>query len=128
MTNEIQTNPPEGAADGAANPRQGSTANVIYILYLVSLVVGITGLIGVVMAYVNRTGAPDWVQSHYRWQIRTFWMALLYSAFGLLLSQILIGYLVILFTVIWLIVRVVKGMQALGRGEPLSDVESWLFG
>ncbi|MXZ09042.1 MAG: hypothetical protein F4Y79_06295, partial [Gemmatimonadetes bacterium] len=49
------------------------TAKIVYILYLAELVVGITGLIGVIMAYVNRSDAPEWLASHYRFQIRTFW-------------------------------------------------------
>lgn len=110
------------------DPRDGGTANVIYILYLVSLVVGVTGIIGVVMAYLNRSGAPDWVQSHYRWQIRTFWIALLYSLIGAITSAVVIGIFILLFAAIWFIVRTVKGMQLLSRGEPVLDVESWLFG
>ena len=51
-----------------------STAKLVYILYLVGLVFGITGIIGVIVAYVNKGDAPEWMQSHYRFQIRTFWM------------------------------------------------------
>ena len=59
-------------------PASTSNAQIIYILYLVSLVVGVTGIVGVIMAYVYRGEAPDWLQSHYRFQIRTFWIGLLY--------------------------------------------------
>lgn len=117
-----------GMGADLTDPRDGGTANVIYILYLVSLVVGVTGIIGVVMAYLNRSGAPDWVQSHYRWQIRTFWIALLYSLIGAITSAVVIGIFILLFAAIWFIVRTVKGMQLLSRGEPVPDVESWLFG
>ena len=65
-----------------ADPAEGDTANIVYILYLVSLVVGITGIVGVIMAYVNRADAPEWVQTHYRFQIRTFWIGLLYGLIG----------------------------------------------
>src|SRR5579862_5866741 len=52
------------------DPSEGSTAQIVYILYLVSLVFGVTGIVGVIMAYVNRSDAPEWVQTHYRFQIR----------------------------------------------------------
>jgi hypothetical protein len=42
------------AVDLRANPAEGETAKLIYILYLVSLIVGITAIVGVIMAYVNR--------------------------------------------------------------------------
>ena len=47
------------------DPNEGSDANTVYILYLVSLLVGITSIVGVIMAYVNRSDAPEWVQTHY---------------------------------------------------------------
>ncbi|MBK1704101.1 DUF4870 family protein [Halochromatium glycolicum] len=104
-----------------------SNAKVVYILYLVSIVVGLTGLIGVIMAYVYRQDAADWLRSHYRFQIRTFWIGLLYVLVGMLLSTVFIGFLILLFWVVWLIIRCVKGLQQLERGAPVSDVETWLW-
>jgi len=104
-----------------------SNAQIIYILYLVSLVVGVTSIVGVIMAYVYRGEAPDWLRSHYRFQIRTFWIGLLYVVIGMLLSAVLIGFLVLLFWLVWLILRCVKGMQQLERREPVTDVETWLW-
>ncbi len=48
-----------------------STAKVIYILLMISTI-GITafaGIIGVIMAYVMKDDSPDWLHSHYRFQI-----------------------------------------------------------
>lgn len=53
-------------------------AKIIYILYLVGLVFGVTGIVGVVMAYISKDDAPDWVKTHYQFQIRTFWIGALY--------------------------------------------------
>ena len=50
------------------------TAKLVYILYLVSLLIGITAIVGLIIAYVNRDDAPGWLQTHYRFQIRTFWI------------------------------------------------------
>jgi uncharacterized membrane protein len=111
----------------SGNPAEGDGANTVYILYLVSLVVGITGIVGLVMAYVKQDEAPEWVKTHHRFQIRTFWIGLLYMAIGLVTVVILIGFLVWLFAVVWLIVRCVKGMQAVSRGEAYPDVTTWLW-
>ena len=105
-----------------------SNARIIYILYLISLVVGITGLVGVVMAYIYRGDAPDWMQSHYRFLVRTFWIGLLYAVVGMLLTPIFVGFLILLFWVIWLIIRCVKGMQYLERRAPHPDPGTWMFG
>jgi uncharacterized membrane protein len=109
------------------DPVEGYDAKIVYILYLISLVVGITGIVGLVMAYVNRTDSPDWVQTHYRFQIRTFWIGLLYIAVSACLAILVVGIVTWLLTVIWLIVRCVKGMQALGRGEAYPDPATWLW-
>lgn len=104
-----------------------SNARIIYILYLVGVVLGITTLVGVIMAYINRGEAAGWVKSHYQFQIRTFWIGMLYGVIGMILSAVLIGFLVLLFTLIWWIVRCVKGMQALEKQEPVSNPTRWMF-
>lgn len=108
-------------ADSASSPQ------IIYILYLTSIVLGITGVIGVIMAYINRPATPEWLQTHYTYLIHTFWKGLLYLAIGFVLSVVLIGFLVMLFALVWWIVRCVKGMQALGRQEPIINPTGWLF-
>lgn len=105
----------------------GSTAKIVYILYLVGILFGITGLVGVVMAYINKSDAPEWLQSHYRFQIRTFWIGFLYLVIGSVLSIVLIGWLVILFWVVWLIVRCVKGMKYLDNNQAHPDPAGWMF-
>ena len=103
------------------------TAKAVYILYLVGIVFGITGIIGVVMAYVNRGDAPEWLQSHYQLQIRTFWIGGLYMLLGVLTAFVLIGYLILLFWLIWLIVRCVKGMKALDQNQAYPNATGWMF-
>jgi uncharacterized membrane protein len=113
--------------ENSAAPAPRSTAKLVYILYLLGLIFPITGIIGVVVAYVNKAEAPGWLQSHYRFQIRTFWMGLLYLIVGAILLLVLVGWLVYLFWVIWLIVRCVKGLKALEQQQPLVDETSWMF-
>lgn len=103
------------------------TAKVIYILLIVSTLVGITGIIALIMAYVFKDGSEDWLQSHYRFQIRTYWIGLLYVVIGVLLLNTIIGYVILLFTFIWMIVRCTKGLKQLENHEPVKNLESWFF-
>jgi uncharacterized membrane protein len=114
-------------ADQAAISDRSGMVTIVYVLYLVGLVVGITPLIGVIMAYVNRSGAPEWAQSHYRLQIRTFWIGLLYGVIGIALSLVIIGWLLLLFTVVWMIVRCVKGLKFASAMQSYPNATTWLW-
>ena len=103
------------------------TAKVVYILYLVGIVVGVTAIIGLILAYLNRNDAEDWLKSHYRFQIRTFWIGLLYTVIGGILTLIVVGYLVLLFWLVWLIVRCVKGMKYLNDNKAHPNPKGWMF-
>ena len=99
---------------------------LIYILYLAGLVTGgVATIVGLVIAYINRGDAPEWLATHYRFQIRTFWIGLLYGFIGSLTSLILIGILILIAQMVWFIIRCVKGFQQADRGEPIEDVETW---
>lgn len=104
------------------------TAKIIYFLYLASLVIGITGLVGLIMAYINKDPkAGEVACNHYRYQIRTFWIGMLYGLVCLLLMLVVVGFVLLLLLYIWMIVRCVKGLKAADRGEPIENVTSWLF-
>lgn len=109
------------------NPQDAATANTVYVLYLLGIVLPITAVIGVVMAYVNHDDAPQWVRTHYRVAIRTFWIGLLYALIGAVLCFIIIGFFWLGFVLVWWIVRCVKGMQAISRGMPYDRPASWLW-
>ena len=106
----------------------GKMAKLVYLLYVVGPLVGLTGLIGVIVAYVDRGSAPDWVRSHYRFQIRTFWIGALFLAAGGALAVVLIGYAILFLWVIWLLVRSIKGFRTANRGEAHPNPGSWAFG
>lgn len=109
------------------DPGEGETAKLVYILYLVSLIVGVTAIIGLVMAYVNRSGAPEWVKAHYRFQIRTFWIGLLYGFLSLVTVIIIVGLFFGVFTFIWWIVRSSKGLKLLANGAAHEKPATWLW-
>ena len=100
---------------------------VIYILYLVSFVIGISALVGIVLAYMNRGKSEAWVETHYTWAIRTFWIAILYALISMVLMVVGIGFLLLLAVAVWIVVRVVIGLQLVGRGEPIKNPESWML-
>lgn len=104
-----------------------NTAKVIYLLFLVNIIIQFLGIIGVIVAYVNKDDAPAWLQSHYRFQIRTFWIGLLYLFIGVVLSAVAIGYFILLFWVIWVIIRCVKGIKYLDRNQAYPAPGSWMF-
>ena len=110
--------------DGWLEPGKANV-QLIYILYLVGFVVGLTALIGIVIAYVNRGKAGGWVETHYTWAIRTFWIAVLFSLVSALLMIVGVGFLLMIAVGIWVIVRCIIGLQAAGRSEPVRNPQSW---
>ncbi len=114
-------------SESGHDPAEGKTANLVYILYLAALVVGITSLVGLIMAYVNRSDAPEWVQSHCRYQIRTFWIGILYTVIGVAAIFIVIGILILVLVFIWWIVRCAKGIKAINKGQPMENAGTWLW-
>ena len=103
-------------------------ALVVYILYLVAYAVGITAVIGVIIAHIQVAEADPLLASHYRFQIRTFWIGLLYLIIGGILVWVLVGFLVFAWWFIWSLVRNIKGLLALNDNRPIADPTSWLFG
>ena len=112
----------------AGNEDSGQMALAIYILYLVGFATGgLTTIIGLIMAYVYKDTAPDWLRSHYVNAIHVFWKGLLYLVVSILLCAVLIGFLLLLVQTIWFIVRCAKGIQGVSSGRPYADPESWGF-
>ncbi len=111
----------------APPPPSDGTVKVVYVLYLLSLLVGVTSLVGVIVAYVNIGDAPEPLKGHYRFQIRTFWIGLLYGCVAFLLTFAVVGLALFVFLAVWLIVRCVKGLKALDRREPSPAGTTWLW-
>jgi len=103
-------------------------AVVVYLLYCVGYFTGISALIGVVIAYVKVGDADPVLQSHYRFQIRTFWIGMLYLAIGIPLCMALIGIPILAWWFIWSLIRIVKGILLVNEHKPIVNPRSWLFG
>jgi uncharacterized membrane protein len=96
-------------------------ATVVYTLQAIGFLVGITWIAAVIIDYVKLEEAKGtWVESHLRWQIRTFWWGLLWSVIGTVLLLVLVGWLVLAAVLIWAIYRIVKGWLDLNDGKPIT--------
>lgn len=93
---------------------------IIYALYAASLVVGISSIVAIVMNYVKRDEMRGTLfESHFRWQIRTFWFGLLWGVLGALSLAFVVGLPVLLANVVWIIYRIVKGWLNLNDNKPM---------
>ena len=113
---------------------------VIYALHALSLAIGILGaasvvgafligwpsIIAVILNYVKRSDVRGtWLESHFRWQIRTFWFGALWVALcGLfVLFTLGLGLFVVWiplgFVALWFIYRVARGWMALNNRRPM---------
>jgi uncharacterized membrane protein len=93
---------------------------VVYALYAVTFIAGITCIIAVVINYVKKDDvAGTWLESHFRWQIRTFWFGLLWMFLGALTWIVVIGWIILAANAVWLIYRIVKGWLNLNENKPM---------
>jgi uncharacterized membrane protein len=96
-------------------------ATAVYALQAAGFLFGITWLIAVIVDYVKRDDARgSWLESHFTWQIRTFWWGLLWGAIGAVLLLVLVGYLVLVANAVWIIYRIVKGWLRLAERREVS--------
>ena len=119
---------------------EGLTAwtHVIYALHAISVFAGLTSamfvvtafvtgwpsIIAVVLNYLKRShAAGTLLESHFRWQIRTFWWTLLWGAIALVLTATIFGIVFavpfLLLVGAWVTYRVARGWLALARGKAL---------
>jgi uncharacterized membrane protein len=121
-------------------PREGliTLAHVIYALHAFSALTGLvsaafvvtaflTGwpsIIAVILNYVKRSEVRGtWLDSHFSWQIRTFWYALLWVVIAAILFVTLIGipfaWAIWVITGIWVLYRIIRGWLALVSERPM---------
>jgi uncharacterized membrane protein len=97
-----------------------TVATVVYALQALGFFNGITWIAAVVLDYVKKDDAAGtWLESHFRWQIRTFWFGLLWGVIGGLLTLVLVGFVVLFIDAVWIIYRIVKGWLRLSENRPV---------
>jgi uncharacterized membrane protein len=113
---------------------------VIYALHTFSLITGILGaativgafltgwpsIIAVILNYVKRREVRGtWLESHFRWQIRTFWFGLLWVSLCLIFVVVTFGIGILLAWLpmglvgLWFVYRVIRGWVALHDRRPM---------
>jgi uncharacterized membrane protein len=95
-------------------------ALAVYVLQAVGFVIGLTWIVGAVINYLKIGEVRNtWLETHFNWQLRTFWIGLAGLVVAWALTIVKIGYLVGLGVTIWAIYRVVKGWRALNERTPM---------
>lgn len=97
-------------------------SHVIYGIYALSLFSGVPAIVGIVLNYIKLGDARGtWLESHFRWQIRTFWWAVLWSIIGMITLIVFVGWVVLGVTYVWVIYRIAKGWLKLNDGLPITE-------
>lgn len=115
-------------------------AVVVYGLYLGSIMAVVTAPVGALIAHWRQGRGAAWVDTHLRFQIRTFWLGiaaamvavLIWKMFGHLdFSPIYawaFGYLFFTIGIAWMMGRCGVGIHRLTANRPIDAPGSWLFG
>ena len=130
-----------GFGGNSAQPREGliTLTHVIYGLHAFSAVTGLVGtativgafltgwpsIIAVILNYAKRSEvAGSYLDSHFSWQIRTFWYAALWVVVGLVMFATVIGIplaiMVFIGVSLWILYRIVRGWLSLLEGKPMD--------
>lgn len=119
-----------------------NTAQIIYGLHALSILIGLTSavtivgafvfgipsIIAVIMNYAYRHSARGtFLESHFRWQIRTFWFAVLWIMIGamvfvtlfIVLIGIPIAWMIWIAAGLWVIYRIARGWLTLQDRKPM---------
>ncbi|WP_018693142.1 DUF4870 family protein [Algicola sagamiensis] len=112
--NTVLSNQPRSQSSASAY------ATLVYALQALSFFTVIPFFAGVVINYIKRDDVRGTIaDSHFSWQIKTFWYGLLWTVVGSVLSVVLIGYFILALNFIWLIYRVVRGWLKLVDKRPM---------
>jgi len=118
--------------------------HVIYGLHALAIVIGVTSaitivgafvfglpsIVGVVLTYIKRSEARGtFLESHYRWLLRTFWFAVMGGALAglvtlalvLTIVGVVLAWIPFLVVGVWLVYRIALGWLALKDHKPLGD-------
>ncbi|MEQ1678988.1 MAG: hypothetical protein ABL950_00040 [Nitrospira sp.] len=114
---------------------------VVYALHAFSLLTGIIGtatvvgafltgwpsIIAVILNYIKRSEARGtWLDSHFRWQIRTFWFGLLWISLcgAFIIATLGIGLLFMWLPIglvgLWFVYRIIRGWVTLSERRPMD--------
>lgn len=119
--------------------------HITYLLYVLSyFTAGLLWIVPIFMNYAKRRDADGtWLATHFDWQIKTFWYSIVLFATGVLIVAFalggfgvsmfaetnniaigsvllaILGFVIMGFTFIWHLYRIVRGWIALADGRPV---------
>ena len=105
----------DSAMAAEPNENERNTLLIAYILYCATVVTGVACIAGVIVSHIkiNETG-NEFLRSHYRWLIRTFWFSLLWWAIsGALVGTFvlaILGGIGFCISAVWFLYRVIRGL------------------
>lgn len=100
------------------------TGIVSSMLVVTAFLTGWPSIIAVIVNYVKRSDARGtWLDTHFRWQLRTFWFALLWLIVGAVLFVTVVGILLAIViwigTGLWVLYRIVRGWMNLAQKKAI---------
>ena len=125
---EVKENSFNDTATNVVNTPSSDVKNYVfiaYVTYALGLFIWFTPVVGVILAFIKRDEAQGSIYaSHIDYLIKTFWVSLIGMVLGMLTILILIGWLILAATGVWLIYRVVVGLIKLNEDKPVSN-QGW---
>ena len=112
---------PAGAARSPeAQASLRKLAGLVYGLQAAAMLVGVTLFAGVIINYLKRgQAAGTWLESHFTWQIRTFWWSLAWCILGIATAILIVGLVIMAASAVWFVYRIVRGWTELNEGRPV---------
>jgi len=106
---------------GADLAGKKSLTTLVYGLYALGIVTGgIASIVAVIINYIKKSDmAGTYLESHFRWQIRTFWFGMLWGIVGAVTLIIGVGVVVLIADGVWILYRIVRGWLALNESKPV---------
>lgn len=113
---------------------------VIYGLFIGSIMAVVTAPLGALIAHLRMGRGAPWLDTHLRFQVRTFWLGMLAAATALLLWRVVgqlglapiyawaFGYLFFTVGIVWMMARCAVGIHRLTANRAIDAPNSWLFG
>ena len=119
---EIKGGSTMSATEGTPEHSARQLTTIVYALQAASFLVGITFIAAAIVNYIKRDEvAGTWLESHFLWQIRTFWWSLLWGILGMILMLVVVGFFILIADAIWVLYRIVKGWLNLNDGKAMYE-------
>ena len=120
----------DAAAEAAGSPRPALASPgdaslrrltaIVYALQLAGYFTLVSPIGGALINYLKRDeAAGTWMESHFRWQLRSFWITLAGVAVGVATLAVFVGFFILGVTLMWFLYRAIKGWIELSEGKPM---------